>query len=1392
MHYPSIPNYDLLELIGEGGYGLVYKAQQNNTGQLVAIKVLKTNAEWDSQKHNHQKARFERETQLCARINHPHIVQLLDKGYTNEGNLFAVFEYIAGQTLKERIMQQGGLPTLETSILMGQVLDALVCAHEQGIVHRDLKPQNIMVTHTGATPHIKVLDFGIGAFTYEYRTQDYKSLTLTKEMIGTPSYSAPEQLRGEPPTIKSDIYAWGLTFVECLTGKTVIEGDSIAAIFQQQLHVANVPLPSAVLGHPVADLLRRALDKNPRTRTGSTLKLHEEYSLINFNTLVGKIAQQPANLLPNNASTEENELELVATGSTKRQITILCMRLSLKLPKNCLLDMEVLDSLQKDQLNLCTDIALRYGGYIAGSFANTIGVYFGYPQVSDNDARRAGRTALELVSQTKKRSVLLQAQYGISLDLRVSLHTGSILIRSNQVPEGRNLNVTYHLLNEVREHPILVSSTARQLLDPYLEFGTPTAYHLPNTTQVMEAYALLGERQTEALSFLRPWSANRLMIGRDREKQQVLNTWQQISAGQAASILVSGQAGIGKSKLIYEAKKQLRSEGYLVRECRCLSEHTNNALFPLLDMLRKHWQLEDNEPDSNLARLEKALQVAQLSVKDTLPILCSWLSIPLGETYETSQATPEKQKAILLNALEKLIFSLDPTQKFLLIVEDLHWLDPTSKELLEKLLANISEQNYLLLMTTRPHFQPDWTFPGLTNIALQPLEKAFVRSMVEEVLERKLVTDEVVDYIAKRADGVPLFVEELTRMMQEQGYLGLKEGVYQLGEQLDTDAVPITLKDLLNARLDRLGLAKETAQLAATIGRDFEYDLLIKASLREEALVQADLDQLMNADLVYRQRSVQGEGYIFRHALIRDAAYDGMTNASQKDTHQRIATTLKEQFPQVIEENPFEVARHFSGGEMFVNAAGYGKQALKKLIETSSNQEALLLYNTIGDWIHKIDVANEEEVIKIELNKILLPENQASIPSAKQVELMQQWLELESIITIFPILMTTSGYGSESIKKSYERGLALIESIEENKYEFIAAADEKLKEFSFIIRWYDFLYANNHAPREQCTALALQLLQTAQHNQSTAQETFALSTIAFCHWLEGRYLLAKDHLDQCIALYGQAKEYDYAKTFGLDPCVWAFSMQSLVYSALGNIDKAKKAIGEGIQMAAELKHVGTISYAYVCQGLLGWQLKDKAITKAAVEAQKLVETRHGEQYITGYLSVAGDWVHQELDYSHHFVTTMWDNGVIAWLSNMEAIIAANELALQQPEPATVRLEKTIAWGQKDKEVYYLSTLWRLLALASTQTTLTNHTTKQCFLNAIQVAEKQQVLLFELEATLNYCRYLQEVNSGEGETVQVKLQDLLHKLKQRNNAQDLQSLQVYTDTMHLLSQANCEV
>ncbi len=374
-------DYQLLEEIGRGGYGLVYKARHLRTGQAVAVKTIRLDHE-DKDKFKIRIARFEREAELCARVNHPNIVKLLDKGYSEDQKPYAVFELLEGQTLKDYIASEQGLSADQTREIMIQVLDALDFAHAQGIIHRDLKPQNIMVSQMASRLHIKILDFGIGSFSKEFRSVDYRSLTLSEEMMGTPNYSAPEQLRGESATQRTDLYAWGLILVECLTGKPLVNGRSVAEVFQQQLMLPEIVLPSFVLSHPLAALLRRVLKKNPQNRAFDARSVLDELLKINFTSLQVPVFE---------AAPDEEDLTAVNQVSThtanapRKQITVLGIRLDLLSSAGAAHELEILDAIEKDQLNLCKDIAMRYGGHIGGVVANHMVVYFGYPETDDTD-----------------------------------------------------------------------------------------------------------------------------------------------------------------------------------------------------------------------------------------------------------------------------------------------------------------------------------------------------------------------------------------------------------------------------------------------------------------------------------------------------------------------------------------------------------------------------------------------------------------------------------------------------------------------------------------------------------------------------------------------------------------------------------------------------------------------------------------------------------------------------------------------------------------------------------------------------------------------------------------------------------------------------------------------
>ena len=524
--------YQLSEKIGEGGFGQVYKAIQTSTQQTVAIKFLTLDDNFDPDKKRRYIERFHRESDLIRRLNHPNIVRLIDKGQQGDSLLYAVYEYIDGQSLKDHLDTQGPLNAPEAAQVMACVLDALSHAHEQGVIHRDIKPANIMLYKVGAKTHVKVLDFGIGTLKSEARQLDFKSITLTQETLGTPSYSAPEQLRGEPPVAQTDIYVWGLVFLECLTGTATITGRSLAAIFHQQLSPANVPL-GILAGHSSANFFRRVLNKKSQERPSNTAELYHDFCQLNFSNLVGDLSVIPDFIKHNNTVDRKADSALDETLihegrysysrlTERKQISVLSIILSTqtiitappafdskanKTEQN--IEQDVIDTFHADQMQQCIDIAIRYGANHVGSLGDTLLFYFGYPIVSDNDSRLCSRAALEIASNLNKKNSLLKNSQGINTQVQMGMQIDLMLSLADNLPEGKAAHDAMSLCRQAQPGQILCSENVKHILEGYLNFEGLVSENLKSdtsSTNYQALYQLRGERQSRSL-WLFTWYA---------------------------------------------------------------------------------------------------------------------------------------------------------------------------------------------------------------------------------------------------------------------------------------------------------------------------------------------------------------------------------------------------------------------------------------------------------------------------------------------------------------------------------------------------------------------------------------------------------------------------------------------------------------------------------------------------------------------------------------------------------------------------------------------------------------------------------------------------------------------------------------------------------------------
>src|SRR5437867_3900630 len=798
-----------------------------------------------------QSERFRREMRLSAGLSHPNIVRLFDSGETEDGRLYAVFECVPGSTLKEVLAREGSLGWGETVHLMTQVLDALSSAHERGVIHRDLKPENIMVTKTGARRNALVLDFGLGGLTRDARDWTLPRLTATCELLGTPCYAAPEQLRGEASSPRSDLYSWGLVFLECLTGDPAIAGGSVQDIILKQLGPDSVPIPACVRDRRLRRLLQAVTAKQVERRDVSIAALFQA---------LGAVEPEPP------AATAEERLP----EGERRQLTVVSCGLTVTTAEAAPPELEELDQLLHAQHALWAQLAARSGGVAAAVGGGSVLLAFGYPQAREDDARRAARTALRIADEVEHAKARLAAERGLRLEVRIGIHTG-LVIAHEQRPGLHG-----------------------------------------------EALDLVG---------VTPQVATRL--------QEVAQPGE-ILASQDTQRLIRGAPSVEPAG---ERRRRVPVDVWF--EARCVAEQQDSPLRPVADMIAAL-----GEP------LESMLERRGLDPAETLPPLAAALSLPLDPRWPRPQLTPEREKELAFDALLRLLVRRAADRPVVVAFEDLHWADPTTLQLLSLImrevgsgdLAGAESPRILVVATARPEFTSPWPVGEVVPIPLARLERDEVETMVNEGLASgRQLPRAVIEEVVRRTDGVPLFVEEVTRVLLERGVAAEDaDGAALDVANLD---IPGTLRDLLAARLDALSpSARATAQLAAVLGREFRGDVLRAAATEDEAILGEDLRELRAAGIVYHRRSAPSESYVFRHALVREAAYESMMRSARQKLHLRVATTLRDRLPEVEGSRPDVLALHFQHGGDLETAVAYWKRAGDGTMVRGAYVEAIRIF----------------------------------------------------------------------------------------------------------------------------------------------------------------------------------------------------------------------------------------------------------------------------------------------------------------------------------------------------------------------------------------------------------------------------------------------------------------
>jgi TOMM system kinase/cyclase fusion protein len=1127
--------YDVQHAVGSGSSGQVYKAQQQSTGQAVAIKLLRL-AEGDPQTHERRIERFRREIAFCSDLYHPDIVRLLDSGALDDGTRFAVFEYIPGKTLAEIVAEEGTLKVQRACRLMTQLLPPLAYAHARGIAHRDLKPGNVMVMKDAGRDRVKILDFGISIST-RHNDPEVLRLTQSYEWVGTPVYAAPEQLRGEPTGAKSDLYAWALMFVECLTGSTLISGRSLPEIITQQFRAEPHALPAPLAQHRLGALLLRVLEKDPARRLGDSqllLSLLDRISLDGLEDAQGYLREVPrlgARLSPRPGATDTLMDAQPPERSEQRHVTAVCFRVDV-VRTGGLSSVEQLDALLDDSEALISEILQQFGAAPGSSVGGLSLWYFGLAQARDAEARLAIRAALEIVNRMGNLPTWF-GEGGLTLTVQVGIHNGPITV---QLSEGRRKpmdGLTARVavqLAALEGRPgadaatarVLVSDDFRELVARYadLEPYDAGALELPWRPSPIRVYRLTGEsRSTNSRSERTPF------VGRTAELDALSSAWRKTGTGTGTAVLISGEAGVGKSRLAAELMSRLELEGCRALEARCLPEWKNASLRPLVSLMAQ-WLNVANEPSGEAgARIEAKLTELGLNAAIAVPLYCVWLSVPMPPGYVPLTWSPQKQRQLLHRLVADALLAI-MARGNALVVEDIHWADPSTLECLDALIGQVTSRAALIVLTTRPDRPFTWSVAP-EPVTLGGLDDGSVRELATALLPEAASGQIDFAELIARSDGIPLYLEELAIALKTKS---LAAPATVRTSRVDALArVPASLRDLLTSRLDAISEGKETVQFAAALGREFSLELLSALHVKEELSLAGDLEELVSAQILIKRLRLDSPVYIFRHALIRDAAYDSMQREVRERTHERIAEGLQSRFPRLAETEPSLLAHHFDLAGNAEKAIEFWQFAAKKSNFGSAHVEA----------IAQIDRALE-----------LLAEARASGGREEQ--------EAQLLLTRGAILVAKRGYTDPAAKSCFERITALV------------PPHGQTLQLAFAARWCLWYFHNTSANLRESSALADELRGLGQGAQDSALSLSAWTAICESRFCTGKLEEAVAASRSCAAEYDFDRHRQLALSYGDDPHLASISFEALAELVRGRHALAVDRVREGLTLSERL------------------------------------------------------------------------------------------------------------------------------------------------------------------------------------------------------------------------------
>ncbi len=858
-----------------------------------------------------------------------------------------------------------------------------------------------------------------------------------------------------------------------------------------------------------------------------------------------------------------------------RQLTVLFCDLvgSTKLSES--LDPEDLRELTGSYQSVCAAAIRRHDGHIAQYLGDGILAYFGYPVAHEDDARRAVRAGLEIVDDLAKVTAPVHIQRGITLSVRIGIHTGPVVVgevgggeRREQLALGMTPNLAARIQNIATPGTVLVSEDTHRLVRGFFDFQPLGAHEIKGLAKEVTLYR--ADRESGAQSRLDVQRSSGLtpLMGRDRELTLLDEKWSEVLQSDAHAVLVQGEAGIGKSRIVDSFRKRVEQQAATQLECFCTPYAQSTPLYPIIGMVERTLGFtRDTSNEEKRDAIARRLAKRGVWSDETVALIADLLSVPPAGPDPLINYSPQKRRERTLQTLSTWLLAVAHDGPTLWVVEDVHWIDPTTLEFLNSMLQALPADPLFVILTSRPEFVGPWHLNGkVSAMPLSRLRPGETSLMATSVARGKSIPDEVLSQIIARTDGVPLFVEEITKAVLELGVLVELEDRFELAGPLPPDLIPSTVQGSLNARLDRLGPAKSIAQVAATIGREFSFALLSSVAGESESQLRSGLDRLTAAELLSRREDAPEETYLFKHALVRDTAYQSLLRKSRRGLHERIAESLTTRFPDTARLNPQLVAEHFT-------AAARAPEAVKFWL--LAGQQALAR------------AANHEAIIHIKRGLELV----AELPEADRNQ-----LELDLLVALIPGLIAAQGWAAGELEGVYRRAAELVEALPGTPHRFTVLTGTHA---------YHFVAGRV----TQTLALGDEVYQLAKLIGDPLLLTIAHQCCSATYRARGDFRLAVEHAEAGLAMLDVERERMIARMLSLSSCAGLLFYEASALWMLGFPERGRAACDRCFALAQQLGHPPTTAFALACSSLHAYLDRDpEAIVRLCDQGLEIVHS----------------------------------------------------------------------------------------------------------------------------------------------------------------------------------------